>query len=36
MIKASFGNDISEGIGLEYDGIRIKMTAFIVVKEGLV
>lgn len=27
MIKASFGNDISEGIGLEYDDIRIEMTA---------
>lgn len=27
MIKASFGNDISEGIGLEYDDVRIEMTA---------
>lgn len=27
MIKASFGNDLSEGINLEYDGVRIGMTA---------
>ena len=27
MIKATFGNDLSEGIGLGYDGVRIKMTA---------
>jgi len=27
MIKASFGNDISEGIGFEYDDVRIEMVA---------
>lgn len=27
LIKASFGNDISEGIGLEYDDVRIEMVA---------
>ncbi|MBO4868814.1 MAG: DNRLRE domain-containing protein [Clostridia bacterium] len=27
IMKASFGNDISEGIGLEYDDVRIEMTA---------
>ena len=27
MINTSFGNDLSEGIGLEYDDVRIEMTA---------